>query len=118
MKKTLALITGGAIAGAVLTFLLMSLAGYRGCSIDFGLSPVSLQFDCKSTPHQVSINFGSRPPQMPLGDALKIIANLTQSRTSARVYVGPESLSLYLRWLRLLVYVDHALGRYACPRAA
>jgi hypothetical protein len=80
MKKKIGWITVGAIAGAVATFLVMTLAGYRGCSVDFGISPPSLQFDCKSAPHQVPINFGSRPSKMPLRDALKIIADLTQSR--------------------------------------
>lgn len=85
------------MVGGFVTFLLMTLAQYRGCAVELKLSvPPSLQLDCAGAPHQVTINFGTRPPEIPLGNALKIIADRTQSRGAARVWVDQSVLNLNL----------------------
>src|SRR4029077_20710245 len=93
--KTIGLLVGGAVIGCIAAFFMFNQAQYRGCSFDVKLSwPPSLQFDCAGAPHQVPVNFGSRPSRMPLGSALKIIADMTQSRGQARVLVDQTALNL------------------------
>jgi hypothetical protein len=95
MKEKIALILVGAVAGLVLAFFLFSQAQYRGCAFNLKIAyPPEIGFDCAGAPHQVAVDFGSRPSRMSLGEALKIIAERTQSRGSARVLIDQSVLSL------------------------
>lgn len=93
-KKTLGFVSVGVVIGGILTFLLITWAQYSGCSVDFTMSlPPKWQLSCAGAPHQVAVNFGNRPSRQRLGDALAIIAQLTQSRGPARLFVTDAVLN-------------------------
>ena len=95
MKQKIGLAVAGAVVGAVVTFLLLTWAQYRGCSIDCKISPLpSLQLDCAGAPHQVAVNLGNRPPRLSLKHALRRVAELTQRRGPARVFIDDSVLQL------------------------
>lgn len=94
MKTAIALITA-AVVGGVITFILMTWAFNKGCSIEVKMElPPSVKLDCAGAPHQVPLNFGSSPSKMPLKDALSAIADRTQGRGPARIWVDPDILKL------------------------
>ena len=61
----------------------------------------SIEFDWTGAPHQVPINFGSSPSRRSLGEALRIVAERTQGRGPARVYIDENVFEIEIEKVKV-----------------
>ena len=93
MKYAILGFVSGLILGIILTIICQNYAGRVKIEIKW---PPSIEYDASGAPHQVPINFGRPPSTRPLGDALRIVAQRTQGRATARIIVDPNIFDMEL----------------------
>lgn len=92
IKKQLALAGVIFAVGLFVGLLIADKLFHPGCKLSFKFSPPSIDSDCASAPFETTINYGSNPSERPLESALKILAERTQDKESARIYINPDVL--------------------------
>lgn len=89
--------------GLIVGIIVMAICQNYGGKVKVEMKwPPSIEYDACGAPHQVPINFGRPPSTRPLGEALRIVAERTQGRGPARIFVDENIFNMDISMVKVL----------------